>query len=401
MSTAFTDIDYKNNIFQYPDLTRIIGEPTTASLITLHTQVKSNAQAVHSPLGGGENGHLGLVVTPQVYATLVPGDTPYVRPVNPGVLQIDGNETQYQIAQRRSEHAEATRAFRELIGVEQALIQQIVNAVEPKYLRAIRNPLTGKITKTIPEIFEYLFDTYGDVSPQELRMLTSQVEALTFPPNEPVDTIFAEIDELGTIAELAQAPISDQQKINMGYLLLQNAQIYSNALNKWNQKDTADQTWENFKTHSRDAQKALRRTGALTVQDSMNHADLINLVQQGVQMAMAENNSNSTPTTTSNLTAMQQDSVNSVTSDITLQTLQTQMDLMKQMMETMKAMQGSVGNNSGNKKGKRNPNQTKYCWTHGMCSHTGVDCRTPAEGHKADATAANKMGGSMRNIKNA
>ena len=401
MSNPYTNIDYKNNFFPYPDLTRIIGEPTTASLITLHTQVKSNAQSVPSPLGGGENGHLGLVVTPEVYATLVPGNTPYVRPANPGRLAIIGTETQYQIAQRREEHDEATRAFRELIGVERALVQQIVNALETKYLRALRNPITGKIIKKIPEIFEYLFETYGDVSPQELRMLTSQVEALTFPPNEPVDTIFAEIDELATIAELAKAPMTEQQKINMGYLLLQKAQIYSNALNKWNQKEQAEQTWENFKTHFRSAQKALRRTGTLTVQETMNHADIINLVQQGVQMAMTESSSNSTATTRDNYMEGHHDSVNSATSDITLQTLQTQMNLMKQMMETMQTMQSNMSGNSGGKKGKRNPNQSKYCWTHGMCNHHGADCRTPAEGHKKDATAADRMGGSVRNIKDA
>ena len=398
MTNPYADIDYKNNFFQYPDLTRIIGEPTTASLITLHTEVKSNAQAVNSPLGGGENGHLGLVVTPEVYATLVPGGTPYVRPVNPGNLIINGDETQYQIAQRRQEHDEATRAFRELIGVERALIQQIVSALEPKYLRALRNPVTGKITKTIPEIFEYLFDTYGDVSPQELRMLTSQVEALTFPPNEPVDTIFAEIDELGTIAELAKAPMSEQQKINMGYLLLQNTQVYTNGLNKWNQRERAEHTWENFKTHFRNAQKALRRTGALTVQETINHAEIVDLVQQGVKLAMAEQN-NSVSTAHTTISETQQDSANSITSDITMQTLQAQMEMMRQMMETMKTMQSNSGNNS--KKGKRNPNQSKYCWTHGMCSHTGFDCRTPADGHKKEATVENKMGGSMRNVKTA
>ena len=61
MGSVYEDIDYKNNIFEYPDLTGIIGEPVTASLITLHNKVKSNAQAVNTSLGGGENGHLGLV----------------------------------------------------------------------------------------------------------------------------------------------------------------------------------------------------------------------------------------------------------------------------------------------------------------------------------------------------
>ena len=91
---------------------------------------------------------------------------PYIRPDNPGRLQVGPGMTQYVITQARNEHAEATRVFREVIGVERALRQQIVMAVEPKYLRALRTPGTNKITHTIPAIFEHLFSTYGYVTPK-------------------------------------------------------------------------------------------------------------------------------------------------------------------------------------------------------------------------------------------
>ena len=183
----------------------------------------------------------------------------------------------------------------------------------------------------------------------------------------------------------------------MGYLLLQNTQVYTNALNKWNQLDGEQHNWENFKIHFRNAQKALRRTGALTIQDTINHTDLLNLVQQGVQMALAEKEPPTDTLTTTETT--QKGEANSVTSDLTLQTLQNQMELMTQMMETMKIMQNSQTVQTTKK--KRNPNQRKYCWTHGLCSHSGADCRSPAEGHKAEATLQNRMNGSVKNINNA
>ena len=86
MYTANTDVDYKNTTFEYLDLTRIIGEPTTASLLTLIKEVQANASPVHSDLGGGEDGHLGLVCKPEVYATLAPEAELYVRLENPGRL---------------------------------------------------------------------------------------------------------------------------------------------------------------------------------------------------------------------------------------------------------------------------------------------------------------------------
>ena len=40
----------------------------------------------------------------------------------------------------------------------------------------------------------------------------------------------------------------------------------------------------------------------------------------------------------------------------------------------------------------------KYCWTHGLCTHTSAECRNRAQGHKADTTLSNRMGGSDRNL---
>ena len=116
MSTI--DIDYKNNQFENPELTRIIGEPTTSSLIVILKEVRANTSSVQSDLGGGEDGHLGLVCSDEVYEDLVPMAIPYIRTDNPGHLQVEPGMTQYAIAQARNEYAEATRVFREVIGVK-------------------------------------------------------------------------------------------------------------------------------------------------------------------------------------------------------------------------------------------------------------------------------------------
>ena len=104
--TLTNDTDYKNHVFEFLELSRIVGEPSTATLITLLNKVKSNAMLVHSDLGGGENSHLDLVVSPATYQTLVPDGKPYQRLVNPGRFVIEGRETQTQITQQRVEHAE-------------------------------------------------------------------------------------------------------------------------------------------------------------------------------------------------------------------------------------------------------------------------------------------------------
>eukprot|EP00957_Ditylum_brightwellii_P104554 7966719-Ditylum_brightwellii.AAC.1 len=78
--------------------------------------------------------------------------------------------------------------------MEKILIQHIVDAIDPKFLTAIQDPVTHQITLSLPDIIEHLFDNYGDVTAEELRDLRKQVEQLPYHPVEPVDTIFTKID---------------------------------------------------------------------------------------------------------------------------------------------------------------------------------------------------------------
>ena len=415
--TTHQDIDYKNNVFEHPELSRIVGEPNTATLITLQAEIRDNAQAVQSVLGGGAHGHLGLVCTPAAYRALIPGVDAYIRPPNPGSLNlVTEGLTQYQLAQAREEHHEATRLFREVLNVERTIIQQIVSAIEPKYLRALRQPGTHRLQKTIPEILEHMFETYGDVTPQDLRDLTLRVENLSYPPSEPVDTIFAEIDDLASIAEIASSPITAAQKINMAYLLFQKKQVYKSALSKWDEKPSYDKTWDEFKTHFRSAYKALRRTGALTIRETLERDEVMNMVTDGVNQVLNSyrppspslSQEMSTPSDTPSLVATEEctPSVNSTVSDITLQSMQKQIDLMQNMMQQMYQLtqQNSTDGSSTTRRTKakanqpRNQFQSKYCWTHGLCHHHSKDCRSKADGHKDTATLDNRMGGSSKNI---
>ena len=63
------------------------------------------------------------------------------------------------------EYEEAVRLFREVQGVEKALIQQIVQAIAAPYLSSIRDRTTNSLRGTVYEILTHLQDVYGRVSP--------------------------------------------------------------------------------------------------------------------------------------------------------------------------------------------------------------------------------------------
>ena len=63
MTTIYQEPDYKKQFFEHPELTKIHHEPDTQNLIIIRNEVKANAMTVHTTLGGGAYGHLGLVLT--------------------------------------------------------------------------------------------------------------------------------------------------------------------------------------------------------------------------------------------------------------------------------------------------------------------------------------------------
>ena len=437
------DIDYKNNYFEYPELARLPGEPETKDLITLQRQIRANALTVHTVLGGGHHGHLGLVCNAQTYAR-IPNTQPYARPAAPGPLVPIPGATQFQIQQQRDAHAEETHLFREVLAVERTLIQQIVAAVEPKYLKALRDPVTNKINRTIPDILSHLFNAYGHVTAQELYDLKHKVETMNFQPTEPVDTLITEIDDLADIAELAGSPITDKQRVDIGYIVLQRCKPFKTGLREWNALPNIDQTWATFKTHFRDVQIALRKTGEISIEEGLNHTTVVNMVTEGIRAAFSEHEP-----------VLEQ--ANNVAE---AEQLRQQVKEMQQLLEQMNAAQqpsnqqprmntpdqqhfhptpyqtrptpyqqhpfyaqanmyqpnsfvqphwnnnfypprsgrGGRGRSGRGGRGGRGSNQRerKYCWTHGLAGHNGKECNYPSQGHKAEATLENRMGGSEK-----
>ena len=163
MSDQTTVPNYQETLFEYPDFSPIHGEPSYESLRILYNQIKANARSIHTTLGGGQHGHLGLVLTPQQYALLYPH--PYNRPPRPPPLMIPAYQLPHEVQTEQARHTEQVRLFNECNNLEQALRQQIVKTIDDSYLTALRNRQTNTIDVTIPVIIDYLFSNHGQVTP--------------------------------------------------------------------------------------------------------------------------------------------------------------------------------------------------------------------------------------------
>ena len=118
--------------FDFPDLTKIHGrEPDSESLYKIPNELRANAKSVYSNLSDGAHGHLALVMPAAQYALF--SNMQFVRPAHPGTLLIPAQTTAAQSQVLHEHHKEQLRLFREVEGVEKALIQQIIKSVEAPY----------------------------------------------------------------------------------------------------------------------------------------------------------------------------------------------------------------------------------------------------------------------------
>ena len=118
--TSSAPVNYVKTYFIHPTLTPIRGEPEYSTLKVLKNELKANASKVSSDLGGGNHGHLGLVLTPAEFAMI--SAVPYVRPIHPGNLTIPAGTRNHEANRLTLAHTETIRVFRETIEVEKALL---------------------------------------------------------------------------------------------------------------------------------------------------------------------------------------------------------------------------------------------------------------------------------------
>ena len=401
---SITNTNYRETYFLKPDLSPIIGKPTFESLYQLIVDLQANAQSVHSNLGGGANGHLGLIMTPTQYA--IHSTTPYVRPTHPGTLTIPVGTNRLAAEEMERNHTEALRVFHEVRGVEQALIQQLVTAIDNKYLIAFKNRATGQFNGTLRELIQHLRTTYGKISPAQLIAYEAEVTNMTYDPTTPVDLVFSKIDDLLMYGEFANCPFTATQAITKGYHILNNCgNIYNDYLRSWNRITDNQKTWDRFKTHFRQAYNELEATNALNISDlGYGTANVMKEVVDRISEELflrTNHTSDSFPVQADRIHERASHTSDSVPdqADLIKDLLAQNQELIRCLTETKNQVNVSPRSNipkpkQGQPTTPLPPRYNKYCWTHGRCNHHGSECRNKAPGHKVEASMSDKMGGS-------
>lgn len=382
------------NGFPYPTIARFPGRPDFDAISAVHTKLKANAASVHSNLGGGTHGLLGLALKPGNY-TVLTGHV-FEVPINPGpTANLQPGLTGSQISEQVREYEACLEIWRSYNMTEQALKQQLITAFDDIYLTSISNRHTGFSSITLLRMLQHLYDTYGDLTPTELEDNDTRMRA-PYDPTEPIETLYNQLEQAVDIAEAGSLPYTQAQILTRAYNLILQTGLFDDACSAWIDKTASIKTWTNFKVHFARAHKKLRQQQATTNRAGMHSAnavlssiqhDATNAIQELTNATIADRN-HITELVNANYT---------VQADIKL--LNENMKLLQAQIATILATTIPTTNGGGSRR-NRDPNSPWYCWTHGRTysdKHTSATCRNRKEGHQATSTLQNKMGGSSKN----
>ena len=120
----------------------------------------------HSNIGGIQHDYLGLVVSLSSYTLLT--NNSFVIQFHTLNLRILIEATRHDQEELKRQYKKNQWIFNETRGVERALIQKLVLAIEAEDITAMRNSTTGQLTGTLFIIIQYLIFMYEKISPIQL-----------------------------------------------------------------------------------------------------------------------------------------------------------------------------------------------------------------------------------------
>jgi hypothetical protein len=331
--------------FPHPELTPILGKPTAATLKHLKKEVYANARSVHSDLGGGLNGHLGIVMANAPY--ILRAGQMFDPPIHPGPQEAHAaNATQAQIIAGDRLYDKAKTDFASYNKVRESIKQQILTAVNAIYYQDLEDDEFGYADVTIPNIITHLTATYGQLTAADLESNRAKLTE-QWNPDDPIEDLWKRIRVIRSVATAGDNAINDGATIELTLEALQKAGVYDHAITTWYDKDTADHTWAIFILHFNKHEKERHRK--MTARMAGFHG---------------ANNAN-TPVTPEKQTKADDEH---------------QAHNAKETTSTYKS----------------NSINLYYCWTHGLsrnAGHTSASCEGKGENHQDTATVDNRMGG--------
>ena len=227
--------------------------PNAFHVRLLKKELCTNAMSVHSSLGGGRYGHLGLVLPNAEYVAL-PNAAAFVIPNRPAVPALAGGAGAAAAVNAQTNYSNNLKTYETCATVIANLRAQILEAVPKVYIETLEHEMFGFNTTSVRDILAHLVTTYGTITPEDLER---NMEKLSAPwnPDTTIEAHFSNATKLRAFATAGNEAIPDTVAVRALLKSFKLSGVMDEGLKDWYKKPTADQTWANMATHFTTANK--------------------------------------------------------------------------------------------------------------------------------------------------
>jgi hypothetical protein len=130
--------------------------------------------------------------------------------------------------------------------MQQALTKQIISVFEPMYLDVLNDSMVGYANISARHMLDHLFSTYGNIIAVDLEINVEHMR-LAWDPQQPVESLFKQIQDCADYSEAGRILIGHPQQINVGYAKIFATGHFMSAYCPWNEKHLIQKTWKLLK----------------------------------------------------------------------------------------------------------------------------------------------------------
>jgi hypothetical protein len=381
-------------------------EPNRLTLKIFQECIQDQAMAITT--SDALLGFLGLVLKNDSFITLSANGTSFVNPVDPGPTPpIIVNGTAAQIAEGLRRFTAEREEYKTFCEFKIILVSMITNNCPEKYLTALKHPITKFRRCTPLELLTHLWNEYGTITSQDLTANYARMTAQWNPPT-PIEDLYLQLRDGSEFATEGQETIDDSQLLRLCYDNISNTGLFNDALKIWRQKPPAAKTYALFCTYMttehEDRMKNQTTSQGAGYANNITTTAITDIVHKQLehfvnQMPMFQPNPNEQENDNPNIPRP----IEQANAALTAGQIK---DIMKDMLKDFQPSRRGNSNRNNTPLASQGTNadgdKVTYCWTHGTTTnlrHCSKNCTRQKEGHKAEATLTNKMGGSTETCK--
>jgi hypothetical protein len=97
-------------------------------------------------------------------------------------------------------------------------------------------------------MLDHSFIAYGNTTAVDSQNNFEQMRK-AWDPQQPVETLFKQIEDCAELSEAGGVSIVHPQQINVSHAKIFATYHFMSTCCRWNEKNATDKTWANFKAH--------------------------------------------------------------------------------------------------------------------------------------------------------